>query len=261
MPPKKRSSSDADDGKKNAESTPAKMNKTSCDFEKLSFDCDSKSKEGKEWNLKICTWNVAGIRSWIKKGGLDFLKYEKPDVLCLQEIKCSVAKLPAEIKVNIHVSYVFVFLPLFILFNQDLEDYPHQYYMPAEKEGYAGVALLSKTKPIKVTLGMQVPESKEHDAEGRLLTAEFDHFYVVTTYVPNAGRKLVTLPKRMEWDPLMREHVKTLDSKKPVILCGDLNVAHKEIDLANPKTNQKSAGFTKEERAGNDVNEYLHMHT
>merc|ERR1712223_1415866 len=103
----------------------------------------------------------------------------------------------------------------------------------------------------------------EHDAEGRVITAEFDKYFVVTTYVPNAGRKLVTLDKRMEWDPILRSHIKKLDAEKPVILCGDLNVAHKEIDLANPKTNKKSAGFTIEERSGFDdlLNEGLWIHS
>ena len=114
--------------------------------------------------------------------------------------------------------------------------------MPAQKDGYSGVALLSKTKPLKVDLGFGVgPKGQEFDDEGRLITAEFDQFFLVTTYVPNAGRKLVTLPKRMEWDPLLREHLVKLDknTKKAVVLCGDLNVAHLEIDLANPKTNKK----------------------
>ena len=131
-----------------------------------------------------------------------------------------------------------------------MSDYKHQYYFAAENEGIAGVALLSKIEPLKVKNGFGIDEAKEHDAEGRVITAEFDKFFVVTTYVPNAGRKLVTLPKRMEWDSLLRNHIKELDAKKPVILCGDLNVAHKEIDLANPKTNKKSAGFTVEERSG-----------
>ena len=122
--------------------------------------------------------------------------------------------------------------------------------MPAEKEGYSGVAVLSKIKPINVTLGFKDSEAKEHDEEGRLITAEFEKFFLVTTYVPNAGRGLVTLPKRMRWDPLLRNLIAKLDKDKPVILCGDLNVAHKEIDLKNPKTNKKTAGFTEEERKG-----------
>ena len=135
-------------------------------------------------------------------------------------------------------------------FFKDLVDYKHQYYMPAEKEGYSGVAVLSKIKPINVTLGFKDSEAKEHDEEGRLITAEFEKFFLVTTYVPNAGRGLVTLPKRMRWDPLLRNLIGKLDKDKPVILCGDLNVAHKEIDLKNPKTNKKTAGFTEEERKG-----------
>ena len=119
--------------------------------------------------------------------------------------------------------------------------------MAAQKEGYSGTALLSKTKPIEVKMGLGV---EDLDDEGRLITAEYEEFFLVTTYVPNAGKKLVTLPKRLTWDPEMRKHLKELDAKKPVILCGDLNVAHLEIDLANPKTNNKNAGFTPEEREG-----------
>merc|ERR1719400_518909 len=196
MPPKRANES-------NGEAEPEKkLNKSSSD--KSSFEFKTKSKEDKECNLKISTWNVAGLRAWIKKDGLDFLQHENPDVICLQEIKCSKAKLPAEMKA--------------------LSDYKHQYYFPAEKEGYAGVALISKVEPLKVDNGFGIDEAKEHDAEGRVITAEFNKFFVVTTYVPNAGKKLVTLPKRMEWDPLLRNHIKELDAKKPVILCGDLNV-------------------------------------
>ncbi len=133
---------------------------------------------------------------------------------------------------------------------QDLEAYPHQYWFAAQKEGYSGVALLSKTKPTSVERGLGVDGSDEFDDEGRIITAEFPAFHLVATYVPNAGRKLVTLDKRMEWDPLLRSHVKKLDESKPVVLCGDMNVAHLEIDLANPKTNRKNAGFTQEERDG-----------
>ena len=139
-----------------------------------------------------------------------------------------------------------------------MKGYPHQYWFAAEKDGYSGVALLSKTKPVKVDLGLAAvlededdkKTAKQFDAEGRLVTAEYPGFVLVTTYVPNAGRKLVTLDKRMEWDPLLRKHLEKLDGEKPVVLCGDLNVAHKEADLANPKTNKKSAGFTQEERDG-----------
>jgi len=149
MPPKRANES-------NGEAEPEKkLNKTSSD--KSSFEFKTKSKEDKECNLKISTWNVAGLRAWIKKDGLDFLQHEKPDVICLQEIKCSKAKLPAEIKAS--------------------SDYKHQYYFPAEKEGYAGVALISKVEPLKVDNGFGIDEAKEHDAEGRVITAEFDKFF------------------------------------------------------------------------------------
>ncbi len=128
---------------------------------------------------------------------------------------------------------------------QNLKDYPYQYWSCATKEGYSGVGLLSKVEPVSVKYGLG---KEEFDNEGRLITADFGDFYLITTYVPNSGRGLVTLSKRLEWDPILREHMKTLDEEKPVILCGDLNVAHKEIDLANPKTNKKTAGFTQEER-------------
>eukprot|EP00095_Tigriopus_kingsejongensis_P004389 maker-scaffold1394_size43558-snap-gene-0.9 protein:Tk04389 transcript:maker-scaffold1394_size43558-snap-gene-0.9-mRNA-1 annotation:"ap endonuclease" len=225
MPPKKRAStkSPAED-----KPPPAKLNRTESDFEAIDFENKSKTKDGDEsWNFKISTWNVDGLRAWIKKNGLDFIKHEKPDVICLQETKCSQEKLPEEIK--------------------NLEGYPHQYWLAAQKEGYSGVALLSRTEPKEVTYGLDNPEL---DDEGRLITADFGSFFLVTTYVPNAGRKLVTLDKRLKWDPVLKEHLKALDAQKPVILCGDLNVAHLEIDLANPKTNKKSAGFTQEERDG-----------
>ena len=169
MPPKKRNVDDKSDA------PPAKLNKTSSDFANMDFSPKiAQSENGKDWNFKISTWNVDGLRAWLKKGGLDFLKYEGPDILCLQEIKCSNEKLPPELKT--------------------LDNYKHQYYFPAEKDGYSGVALLSKTKPLKVNLGLG---NKDHDAEGRVITAEYDEFFLVTTYVPNAGRKLVTLDKRM----------------------------------------------------------------
>eukprot|EP00096_Caligus_rogercresseyi_P003148 TRINITY_DN1577_c0_g1_i1.p1 TRINITY_DN1577_c0_g1~~TRINITY_DN1577_c0_g1_i1.p1 ORF type:complete len:374 (+),score=80.30 TRINITY_DN1577_c0_g1_i1:103-1224(+) len=186
----------------------------------------SKKSEG----LKITSWNVDGLRAWIKKGCLSsLLETEIPDIICLQETKCSESKLPAEIK--------------------ELEDYPHKYWAFAEKEGYSGVALFSKVKPLNVQIGLG---SEEHDREGRALIAEFDSFYLLTTYVPNAGRKLMTLEKRLDWDPLLREKLAGLDKLKPVIACGDFNVAHNEIDLANPKNNKRNAGFTQEERSGFD---------
>jgi len=204
----------------------AKVNKTATDWKALELDSDAKDKNGKPWQLKVSSWNVDGLRACAKKGGGDFLTNESPDILCLQETKVDEKKAPEEFKTKA---------------------YPNRYWVAAKKDGYSGVALLSKEKPLNVEYGLG---DKEHDDEGRVITAEFADFYVVTAYVPNAGRKLVTLDKRMDWDPKFRNHVKALDAKKPVIICGDLNVAHKEIDLKNPKTNTRSAGFTQEERDG-----------
>merc|ERR1712059_104513 len=125
------------------------------------------------------------------------------------------------------------------------------YWLAAEKDGYSGVGSVSKTEPLSVKYGFQgSKEGDQHNSEGRLITAEYPGFYLVTTYVPNAGRKLVTLDKRLDWDPMFRQHVTELDKVKPVIICGDMNVAHQEVDLKNPKTNKKNAGFTQEERDG-----------
>ncbi|XP_069669002.1 DNA repair nuclease APEX1-like isoform X2 [Periplaneta americana] len=201
------------------------LNKTESDYESIDFSSDKTTEDGKSWNLKISTWNVGGLKAWVKKNGIDFLKYEDPDIFCMQETRCSESKLPPEAKV---------------------EGY-HTYWVSGEKEGYAGVGLYTKEEPIKVTYGIG---NEEFDTEGRLITAEYEKFYLVAAYVPNAGRGLVTLPKRMKWDPDLRNYLKELDSKKPVILCGDMNVSHQAIDLANPKTNTKNAGFTQEERDG-----------
>jgi len=204
--------------------SPAKINKTATDWGHTVWDSHPGA-------LKLSSWNVDGLRACASKGGADFLTHESPDVLCLQETKVSEKKLPSEFS--------------------DLGDYPHRYWLAAEKEGYSGVGLLSKTEPLNVEYGFQDKEAgAEHNSEGRVITAEFPTYYLVTAYVPNAGKKLVTLDKRMDWDPLFRNHVSKLDKLKPVIICGDLNVAHKEIDLKNPKTNKKNAGFTQEERDG-----------
>lgn len=201
-------------------------NKATTSYEDIDFTNTSKTAQGKDWNFKISCWNVDGIRAWMNKGGLDYIKYEKPHILCLQEIKCSKDKLPDEL-VNV---------PGY-----------HDYWLCGDKEGYAGVGIYSKQLAINVSYGLQ---NKELDEEGRIITAEYEHFYLICTYVPNAGRKLVTLPKRLQWNEEFRKYVKELDKKKPVIICGDMNVSHNEIDLANPKSNRKNAGFTDEERAG-----------
>ncbi|XP_071552934.1 DNA repair nuclease APEX1-like [Panulirus ornatus] len=187
---------------------------------------DAETGDGKKWSLKMLSWNVDGLRAWLKKDGLSVFESEDPDIVCLQETKCSESKLPKEAK--------------------DVKGYK-SYFMSAKTDGYSGVALYSKTEPLSVTYGF---DDTKHDEEGRCITAEYEKFYLVTTYVPNAGRKLVTLDKRMDWDPKFRKYLQDLDAKKPVIMCGDLNVAHSEIDLANPKGNKKNAGFTQEERDG-----------
>lgn len=146
-----------------------------------------------------------GIRAWMTKGGLDYVKYEKPDILCMQEVKCSKEKLPAEV--------------------ENLPGY-HAYWLCSDKDGYAGVGIYTTKLAMNVQYGLQ---NKELDSEGRIITAEYEEFYLICTYVPNAGRGLVTLPKRLQWNEEFRNHVKELDKKKPVIICGDMNVAHEEI--------------------------------
>ncbi|XP_006009923.1 DNA repair nuclease APEX1 [Latimeria chalumnae] len=186
------------------------------------------STDGKTANWKITSWNVDGLRAWIKKNGLDWVREENPDVLCLQETKCAEKALPDDIK--------------------NMPEYPHKYWACSDdKEGYSGVAMLCKNKPLNITYGIGI---EEHDKEGRVITAEFDRFFLVTAYIPNAGRGLVRLEYRQQWDVDFRAYLKSLDARKPLVLCGDLNVAHQEIDLKNPKGNKKNAGFTKEERDG-----------
>lgn len=216
------------EGKEEGPAKKTKVELTKADLKDLNFDCDKSTPSGEKWNFKITTWNVAGLRAWIKKGGIDYVKKEDPDILCLQETKCREDQVPTEAKVPGY----------------------HMHWVNGVKDGYAGVALYSKIKPISVVKGLN---NKEHDVEGRVITAEYEQFYLVTTYVPNAGQGLKTLPKRLKWDEDFRNYLKELDAKKPVILCGDLNVAHTEIDLANPKTNTKNAGFTPEEREGMTV--------
>jgi AP endonuclease-1 len=186
---------------------------------------EKRAPNGNNYDLKIFSWNVSGIRANIKKSGVNEIKKQNADIICLQETKCSEKEMPQEVK--------------------DLTGYQFKYFSEGGKGGYSGVCILSKTKPIRVNHGIGI---KEHDSEGRVITAEFEKFYLITAYVPNSGRGLPRLDYRMKWDRDFAQYLKQLDDKKPVILCGDLNVAHKEIDLENPKTNTKTAGFTKEER-------------
>jgi exodeoxyribonuclease-3 len=172
------------------------------------------------------SWNVNGIRATLKKGFLDFLAREKPDILCLQEVKATREQAG---------------LDLF------LTDY-QIYWNEARKPGYSGVAILTRPKPLRVVPGLGI---EKHDGEGRVLTAEYEDFFLVNVYTPNSKRELTRLPYRtQEWDVDFLKHVRKLEKKKPVIFCGDLNVAHREIDLANPATNRQTHGFTDEERAG-----------
>ncbi|MBQ7954618.1 MAG: exodeoxyribonuclease III [Lachnospiraceae bacterium] len=171
--------------------------------------------------MKLISWNVNGIRACVDKGFMDFFKVADADIFCLQETKLQEGQIDLE-----------------------LEGY-HQYWNYAEKKGYSGTALFTKEEPLTVTYGIGV---EEHDHEGRVITAEFADYYVVTVYTPNAQEELKRLDYRMQWEDDFLAYLKKLEEKKPVIFCGDLNVAHKEIDLKNPKTNRKNAGFTDEER-------------
>lgn len=171
--------------------------------------------------MKLISWNVNGIRAAITKGFNEFFEEENADIFCIQETKMQEGQATIE-----------------------FEGYK-QYWNSAIKKGYSGTAIFSKIDPLNVTYGIGIDE---HDKEGRVITLEFEKFYLVNCYTPNAKRELERLPYRVEWEDAFREYLKKLDLKKPVILCGDLNVAHKEIDLKNPKTNIGNAGFTFEER-------------
>ena len=171
--------------------------------------------------MKIVSWNVAGYRSAYKKGFKESIESLNADVICLQEVKCLESEIP--------------YIP---------EGY-EMYLNAAEKKGYSGTLVFSRIKPINVTYDLGI---EEHDHEGRIITLEFDEFFLVCAYVPNSKKELERLDYRMTWEDDMRAYLKKLETTKPVVLCGDLNVAHTEIDLKNPKTNQRSAGFTIEER-------------
>ncbi len=171
--------------------------------------------------MKFISWNVNGFRACLTKGFEEFFKEIDADFFCIQETKMQ----PGQAE----------FLT---------PDY-HQYWYSAEKKGYSGTAIFAKKEPLSVSYGLGI---EEHDHEGRAITLEYEDFYLLCVYTPNAQRELARLSYRMEWEDALREYMKTLDSKKPVIYCGDLNVAHEEIDLKNPKTNHFSAGFSDEER-------------
>ena len=171
--------------------------------------------------MKLISWNVNGIRACVQKGFLDFFKEADADIFCIQESKMQEGQLDLE-----------------------LEGY-HQYWNYAEKKGYSGTAIFTKQEPLSVQYGIGI---EEHDKEGRVITLEFKDFYMVTVYTPNSQNELARLPYRMKWEDDFLAYLKNLEKTKPVIFCGDLKVANKEIDLKNPKTNRKNAGFTDEER-------------
>ena len=171
--------------------------------------------------MKLISWNVNGLRACMDKGFMDYFKEADADVFCLNETKLQEGQI-----------------------EMDLPGY-NQYWNYAEKKGYSGTAMFTKKKPINVTYGIG---EEEHDKEGRVITAEFDDFYLISVYVPNSQRELARLDYRMKWEEAFLNYVLKLEKKKPVIYCGDLNVAHKEIDLKNPKSNHHNAGFTDEER-------------
>ncbi|CAH1989216.1 unnamed protein product [Acanthoscelides obtectus] len=178
--------------------------------------------------MKISTWNVGGLKSWIKKGCLKYVKLEMPDIFCLQETRCKENDLPKEL--------------------DELENY-NKYWLASKKDGYAGVGLFTIKKPLDVKYGIG---DKEQDDDGRCITAEYEDYYVVCVYVPNAGRGLITLPKRVDWNDSFKRFILALEGNKPVIIAGDMNVSHHEIDLARPKNNVNNAGFTPEERLAMD---------
>ena len=171
--------------------------------------------------MKLISWNVNGIRACINKGFEDFFKKSNADIFCIQETKCQTDQVTLKF------------------------DGYKSYWNSAEKKGYSGTAIFTKIDPINVKYGIGI---QEHDKEGRVITLEFDKFYMVNIYTPNSKRELERLDYRQVWEDEIRKYLLKLNKTKPVIMCGDLNVAHKEIDLKNPKSNRKNAGFTDEER-------------
>ena len=171
--------------------------------------------------MKLISWNVNGLRACVKKGFGEAFNALDADIFCIQESKLQEGQI-----------------------DLDLDGY-EQYWNYAEKKGYSGTAVFTKHTPLSAVNGIGIPE---HDKEGRVITLEYDNFYLVCCYTPNSQQQLARLDYRMEWEDAFREYLHSLDAKKPLILCGDLNVAHEEIDLKNPKTNRRNAGFTDEER-------------
>lgn len=171
--------------------------------------------------MKLVSWNVNGIRACVQKGFLEFFNKVNADIFCIQESKLQEGQI-----------------------NLELDGY-YQYWNYAEKKGYSGTAIFSKKEPITVSYGIGI---EEHDKEGRVITLEFEDSYVITVYTPNSQNELARLDYRMKWEEDFKDYLKKIEKNKPVIVCGDLNVAHKEIDLKNPKTNRKNAGFTDDER-------------
>ena len=171
--------------------------------------------------MKLVSWNVNGLRAIYKKGFEETFKELNADIFCIQETKMQEGQIEL-----------------------DLQGY-YQYYNYAERKGYSGTAIFTKKEPLNVSYGIGI---EEHDKEGRVITLEFDKFYMVNCYTPNSGRELARLEYRMDWEEAFKKYLIELDKQKPVIICGDLNVAHTEIDLKNPKSNRKNAGFTDEER-------------
>ena len=172
--------------------------------------------------MRFISWNVNGLRACMQKGFMEYFQQSNADFFCLQETKLQAGQ------VDIHLDGYF------------------QFWNYAQKKGYSGTAIFTKHEPLSVSYGMNIPEL---DNEGRLITLEYDNFYLVTCYTPNAQRELARLDFRMVWENAFADYLCALDAKKPVIVCGDLNVAHTEIDLKNPKSNRGSAGFSDEERA------------
>ena len=225
MPPKRKSEGGAN-GEASSEKKAKKATKEAIpDVSEMDFSSTATNKDGKPWNWKFSSMNVNGIRAWAEKKGHSYITAEDPDIFCVQETKCEKDKIPDSIKIEGYKTY----------------------WLSGDKEGYSGTGLYAKKEPLSVQYGI---DSEEHDKEGRVITVEYDQFYFVTAYIPNSGRGLVRKDYRCEkWDPAFLKFLCDLDKKKPVILCGDLNVAHLDIDLANPKSNRnKTPGFTDAER-------------